>query len=120
MDLKQFVLEGGYLSFSYKTKPEDWIGEATLSPFAYGLGSTPKIVVTIPDANFIAGGRKEYSWDEIDIALEDFKKFVFNPSNLCYKMKPAMRELYNEGFTELDLENSEDYKLFRNKQKLLQ
>jgi len=118
--MKEVLQEGGYIEFPYKTEETEWVGTAAIRGFSLGYGIKPKIVVEIGNVNFAIGGRKEYSWDSIDEAVSDFTKFVLSPDNLCHKQKEAMLQLYNEGYHDLDLDNPEDLKLVRDRQKKLQ
>jgi hypothetical protein len=117
--MKEVLLAGGYIEFPYKAKENEWVGMAKLSGHALGCGIKPKIVAEIPNAKFVKGGRKEYEWNQIEQAVSEFISFVLNPDNLCYKQTEAMLELYNEGYLNIDLDNSEDRKLVRDRQKLL-
>lgn len=113
MNIKEILVAGGHIQFSYKEKENEWVGTAHIFGFAGGCGIKPKIIVQIPTIDLAPGGMKEFKWDEVDIAIEEFKSVVFRPKNLMYKMSESVIELYNKGETEIDLDDEEDLKKVR-------
>lgn len=117
MDIKEILLNGGHVSFPYKEEPEEWVGSAKIISLSGGFGMTPKIIVEVPCLEI--QGRKEYTFDEIDSAVEKFKELVFRKKNLMFKMHQAMLELHKNGETELDLDEDEDLNKVREVQSRL-
>lgn len=103
MDIKEILLNGGYVNFSYKEKKEEWVGSAQIMSFAGGYGIKPKIIVKVKES-------VEFPLKDIDEAIELFKKLVFCKENLCYKQHQAMVNLYEKGL-DLDLDVDEDFEL---------
>jgi len=95
MDAKSIILNSGVIKIPYKTKTKEWMGEAYIHLFVY-YGKS-KIIVFIPDANFIPGGTKEYPVEKIGEAIKDFFDFVYRKENLVFKMKEAELELLQNG-----------------------
>jgi len=122
MNIKEILLAGGNVSFSYKEKPKEWVSTARIVGFSGGFGMKPKIIVEVPCKEIKC--RQEFQWDDADNAVNLFKELVFRPKNLCFKMDESMVELYKNGETKLDLDIPEDLKkvrkLQRKKQKELQ
>ena len=118
MNIKEILLSGGDVSFPYKEKEKDWVGTAKIGSIEGVLGLTPGIVLQVPTLEI--KGRKEFKFEEIDETVSLFTKLVFNKKNLMYKRYETTIELYNEGYTQLDLEIEEDYKLVKERQKKLQ
>ena len=56
MDAKSIILNGGVIKIPYKTETKEWIDEAYIHLFVFYDKS--KIIVFIPDVNFIRGGTK--------------------------------------------------------------
>lgn len=114
MDAKSIIINGGVIKIPYKTKKEEWIDEAYIHLFVY-YGKS-KIIVFIPDANFIPGGTKEYPVEKIDEAIKDFFDFVYRKENLVFKMKEAELELLKNGIIG-DLDDDDYLKLVMKKKK---
>lgn len=116
MEAKKIILNGGVIKFPYKTKRKEWLGEAYMHLFVFL--ETIKIIVSIPDKNFIPGGIKTYSIDNIDEAINDFFNFICKKENLAYKMTEAQIELFQEGIIG-DLDDEKFYKQVMQKRKEL-
>ena len=116
MEAKKIILNGGVIKFPYKTKRKEWLGEAYMHLFI--LEDKIKIIVSIPDNNFIRGGIKRYSIDNLDEAINDFFNFICKKENLAYKMTEAQIELLQEGIIG-DLEDEKFYKQVMQKRKEL-
>ncbi len=115
MNIKEILLSGGSIRFSYKEKKKDWIGEARIYSLSGGFGLKPKIILEIPTLEI--KGRAEFEYNDMDNAIVLFEKLVFNKKNLCFKWHEAMVNLYNQGHVDLDLDNDDDYQLM-NKERL--
>jgi hypothetical protein len=101
MDAKSIILNGGVIKIPYKTETKEWIDEAYIHLFVFYDKS--KIIVFIPDVNFIPGGTKEYPVEKIDEAIKDYFDFVYRKENLAFKIKEAELELLKNGiFGDLD------------------
>lgn len=107
LNIKEILLNGGYVSFSYKENITDWVGEAKITSLCGGFGMKPIIYVSVPTRD----GRKEFKPNEIDSAIELYEKLVFNKKNLWYKHYEAMINLYNRGYS-IDLEIQEDFDMY--------
>ena len=103
MNIKEILLNGGSVKFSYKEKEEDWVSEASIYYFSGGWGMDSKIIVTIPCEEI--HGRAEYT--DLDEAIDVFMKLVFREKNMMFGNHQAMLELEKEGY-ELDLDEKED------------
>lgn len=117
MNIKQIILGGGKVSFPYKYSEKSWVGDAKISmldAIAWGIAKKNTIEIQTPMH------RKEYEMNDIDKAIDDFKKIVFSPKNLHYKFDEAIRTLLSEGVADyLDPDNPKDLKQIRKKQKEL-
>lgn len=113
--MKEILLSGGSVSFPYKEKPKEWVGTAKISGFSGGFGIKPKVIVEVPCIEI--HGRKEFDFKEIDEAIKTFNNLILRPKNICYKMTESMIELYNQGDTDLDLDDVKDLKKVRKLQK---
>ncbi len=109
LNIKEILLNGGYVSLSYKENITDWVGKAEIISFACGFGMKPYILVSVPTISI--KGRKEFKTSEIDSAIELYEKLVFNKKNLWYKHYEAMINLYNRGYS-IDLEIPEDFDMY--------
>lgn len=109
MNIKELLLEGCMISYSYKEKVTEWVGEAKIHIFA-GYFSKPKIIF---ECYSEIGGRKEWDIDKLDEAIERFENVVFNKKNLMYKVNETVRELSLTG-KDVDLDDEEDYLIVRN------
>ena len=110
MDIKEILLAGGSVSFSYKEKVNEWVGTAKINAFSGGMGMSPCINVEIPCTDI--KGRKEFNHANIDEAVSLFNNLVFREKNLCYKMAESMVELHNQG-QDLDLDIPKDLAIVR-------
>jgi len=117
MDIKEILLSGGSISFSYKEKPKEWVGTAKIYSFSGGWGLKPHISVEVGTVDLAPRGKKDYDYNQIDEAVSTFKSLVFRKKNLCHKMHESMIELYNSGETDLDLDDEKDLKKVRKLQK---
>jgi hypothetical protein len=101
MNVKEFLTEGGRMSFPYKRELKEWVGEAKLYIFP-GYYSKPKVI--------FENGYERLEWplDEIDNAIKHFETSVFSPVNLMYKMQPSVIEVMNTG-QHVDLDDEEDF-----------
>ena len=104
MDIKEILLNGGTVSFSYKENKEGWMQTANIHSFVYG--GICDVVVEVPTLEI--RGRKEFKHEEMDEAIALFKRLVFCEKNLCYKRHEALVNLKEEN---LDLDLEEDYEL---------
>ena len=103
MNIKDILLSGGLVKFSYKEDVKSWMGNSEIYfPFG-GFGMRPKIIVTIPTHEI--KGRKEFKPEEIDEAIETFTRLTFRKENLAYKMHEAMLQLDSD----LDLDEDDDW-----------
>lgn len=100
MDIKDFILSGGSLSYSYKFKPTDWVGTATIQ-FFQGYFEQPKITIKIDVC-------KEWSIEQIDEAIKYFTDTVFNKKNLWWGVEKIISEFHTKG-EYIDLEDEDDY-----------
>jgi hypothetical protein len=107
MDLREFLLEGGVISFPYKREKKEWCGTAKLH-ISPGYFSSPKVIF---DNEY---ERKEYTVDYLNDAIKNFTETVFTPMNLMYKMNPAIIKAkgINNQFIDLDVE--EDFNKVEN------
>lgn len=103
MNIKEILLNGGTVSFTYKEKKESWVSDASICYFSGGYGLDSKIIVTVPCEEI--HGRAEYT--DIDEAIDVFMKLVFREKNMMLGNHQAMLELEKEGY-ELDLDEKED------------
>lgn len=104
MNAKEIILNGGVIKIPYKTKIKEWIGESYIHLFVF-YGKV-KVIVFIPDGDFIPGGTKEYALENLDEAIKDFFNFVCRKKNLAYKIKEAELELIKNGIIgDLDDDN---------------
>lgn len=108
MDIKEILLNGGCVTFSYKEKKKEWVGSAKIFSLSGGFGLKPKIIVEVPTLEI--KGRAEFVPEDIDKAVELFERLVFCKKNLCYKKHKAMVNLYRKGL-DLELDLDEDFKL---------
>lgn len=115
-DIKTIILSGGIIKFPYKLSKLDWVDEAYIHIYIYF--KTIKVIVYIPNKNFISGGLKEYPIDKLDEAINDFFNFVLKKENLAYKMKEAEIELLKEDIFG-DLDDEDFYNLVMKKREEL-
>lgn len=101
MDLKDFLLDGGRISYSYKTRYEEWVGSVNIFIFA-GYYKKPYIIID-GDITPI-----HFPLNEIEKAIDHYKSIVFNPVNIMYKMHETVCELCEKG-EEIDLDNEETF-----------
>ena len=90
MNIKEILLSGGSVSFSYKETVTEWLGTATITSFCGGYGMNPSINVNIPTG--VIHGRKSFKYDEVDKAITLFETIVFCEKNIWYKHHEAMIE----------------------------
>lgn len=102
MDIKQFLLEGGRISHSYKKKYKEWVGSLNMFVFA-GYYKKPYIIID-GDITPI-----HYPLSEIDKAIEHYYSLVFNPVNIMFKMNETVAELCENG-EHVDLDDERDFK----------
>jgi hypothetical protein len=112
INIKEILLNGGTVKFSYKEKEEDWVSEASIYYFSGGYGMDSKIIVTVPCKD----GRGEYT--DIDEAIDVFMKLVFREKNMMFGNHQAMIELEKEGY-EIDLDEKEDRDILNRKKEQL-
>lgn len=117
MNIKEIVKLGGVVSFPYKEKPEDHVDLAKIHQLFPMFGLKPKIIVEIYPSQLV--GRKEFESNQLDEAVELYVKTVFRKENLSYKLKEAATILYNEGYTQLDMDIDRDKELVLNKRQEL-
>jgi hypothetical protein len=106
MNIEKLLLEGCRITMPYKDNKEDWVGDMTIFIFAGGCGIKPRITVFGCDIHV------DFELEEMDTAIEYFKKTVFNPKNLMYKMNEVMRELTILN-PDIDLDEENDYNMVR-------
>lgn len=93
--IKQILLTGGVVYFSFKEDKEEYIGEAKvhICNYAFGSDKSPKIISEIPTVKLAPGGRKEYELSDIDKAVTEYCQLVFSTNNFMYKHFDAVLEL---------------------------
>jgi hypothetical protein len=106
MNIKELLLEGCRITMPYKDSKEDWVSDISIFIFAGGCGIKPKITIFGGDVH------DDFELDELDCAIEHFKKIVFNPKNLMYKMNEVMTELTTLN-PDIDLDEENDYNMVR-------
>jgi hypothetical protein len=106
MDIKEILLNGGYVTLNYKENKKALMSSAKIISFSGGFGMSPKIILEIPTLEI--KGRKEFDFKDIDLAINLFEKIVFSEKNLCYKMHQAMINLVEN---DLDLDIKDDFEL---------
>lgn len=100
MELKEFLLEGGSITFPYKENKKDWVSEVRLHLFN-GFYSLPKVFIESPT------GLQTFPLENIDVAISCYIDTIFSEKNLYYKMSPTLREFnLREDF--VDLDNDDD------------
>ena len=104
MELKEFLLEGGHISFPYKENRKEWLETSRLHIFS-GDYSLPKVHV---DTTMEL---KTFPLEELDVAIDYYINEVLNEKNLWYKMSPTLRE-FNLRKDFFDLEEDDDYNRF--------
>jgi len=84
MELKEFLLEGGYIGFPYKESKKDWAYETRLhlASANYGL---PKVFIDLPS------GLTTFPLEELDQAIDVYIDTVLNEKNLWYKKSSELR-----------------------------
>lgn len=109
MKINEILLAGGMIQFSYKENVNDWVGDGKIYVIAPNCGLKAMVVVNIPTFD---GYYKEFSYNEMDKAIELFNRLIFSEKNLWYKHHEALIEL--DDIT-IDLEIEEDFERYEKK-----
>jgi hypothetical protein len=107
MNIKELLLEGCRISLPYKNEPEQWVGETKIYIFSGGCGCKPKLIV---EGDYCNGYRKEFEVDQLDEAIKYFNDNAFSPTNIMYKMSPAML-MATKDVPDIDLDDETDFKI---------
>lgn len=75
MEIKEFILKGGLISYPYKDNEESWVGEAKMHYFMN------EVIVEVPTD----GGFKNFSIEDIDKSIDFYFSLITDNKNMCYK-----------------------------------
>jgi len=77
MELKEFLLKGGYLEYPYVDTDDSWVSTAKIHCYA------DEVIVEVPTEN----GRKNFDLKEVDKAIDFYLGLIVNEKNKCSKWK---------------------------------
>jgi hypothetical protein len=107
MNIKELLLEGCRISMPYKKDRKEWVGETKIYIFSGGCGCLPKLIV---EGDYCNGYRKEFEVNQLDEAIKYFNGNAFCPTNIVYKMNPAML-IATKDVPDIDLDEEIDFKI---------
>ena len=105
-NMKEILLNGGSISYSYKASKTSWITESKIAIITSGWENPHGTKIVIQSE---VCGWKEFKLEEIDEAITYYKSIVFNKKNLWYMVPVVMMELIKQSIF-FDMEIDADYK----------